>query len=260
MDGYRQDVKDTRISTSQHKKKQEQRTTTEPGGQSRPKGNIMKKTLKERRIEAHLKQRELAEAAQVSLFTYQRFESGELELNKAAAIIVKRLADAFGCQMEDLITEKKWYVVTIYKGYADENSEAFTNLEKAKQKARDEAYCIRRDKRKGDMVELRDYAEDIEDEDCNCFDYDTVPFEERETVDYRLTAVKAIAKSAGDPDSEIQDAILIHTLKDPFKDSDCILFGYDIWEFDTDEEITDALQANTPSTAFTIREDGTYIA
>ena len=218
----------------------------------------MKKTLKERRIEAHLKQRELAEAAQVSLFTYQRFESGELGLNKAAAIIVKRLADAFGCQMEDLITEKKWYVVTMYNGYADEHSEAFTNLEKAKQKARDETYCIRRDKRKGDMVELRDYAEDIEDEDCNCFDYDTIPFEERETVEYRLTAVNAIAESAGEFTS--QEAILVHLLKDENKDGDCILFGYDIWEFDTDEDITDALQANTPISAFTIREDGTYIA
>ena len=50
-----------------------------------------------------------------------------------------------------------------------------TNKTEAIARARDEQYYIERDKRK-DYVEIRKYVEDIEDEDCTCFDYDTIGF------------------------------------------------------------------------------------
>lgn len=53
---------------------------------------------------------------------------------------------------------------------------ATTNETEAIERARDEQYYIERDKRKGDRVEIRVYREDIEDEDCECFDYDLVEF------------------------------------------------------------------------------------
>lgn len=43
-------------------------------------------------------------------------------------------------------------------------------------RAREEQSYIERDKRKGDSVEIRQYVEDIEDEDCDCFDYNTIEF------------------------------------------------------------------------------------
>ena len=50
-----------------------------------------------------------------------------------------------------------------------------TNKSEAIAWAKDEKYYIERDKRK-DYVEIRKYVEDIEDEDCTCFDYDTIDF------------------------------------------------------------------------------------
>lgn len=53
---------------------------------------------------------------------------------------------------------------------------ATTSEPEAVERAQEEHYCIKRDKRKGDRVEIRVYREDIEDEDCTCFDYDTIKF------------------------------------------------------------------------------------
>lgn len=75
---------------------------------------------------------------------------------------------------------------------------------------------------------------------------------------YTLTAVKAIAESAGD--TEVQDAIRVHLNSDEFGDGDCILYGYSMDEFTCDEDITDALTNNSPETYFTIDENGIYHA
>lgn len=51
------------------------------------------------------------------------------------------------------------------------------NIEKAKERARDEAYYIKRDKRKNDYVEIQEYESGIEDENGSInFDYDTIEF------------------------------------------------------------------------------------
>lgn len=49
------------------------------------------------------------------------------------------------------------------------------NIYEAQKAARDEAYINERDKT-GEKVEIRVYVNDIEDENCTCFDYDTVEF------------------------------------------------------------------------------------
>lgn len=43
-------------------------------------------------------------------------------------------------------------------------------------RARDEQYYIDRDKRKNESVEIRSYVDDIEKDDCDCFDYDLVEY------------------------------------------------------------------------------------
>ena len=59
--------------------------------------------LRDRRVIAHLKQRELADAAGISIKTLQDYEGGRKDINGAAAGTVKKLAEALGCRMEDLI-------------------------------------------------------------------------------------------------------------------------------------------------------------
>lgn len=59
--------------------------------------------LKDRRVIAHLKQRELAEAAGISIKTLQDYESGRKNINTASASTVKKIAEALGCRMEELI-------------------------------------------------------------------------------------------------------------------------------------------------------------
>lgn len=52
---------------------------------------------------------------------------------------------------------------------------ATDSLKEAMERAKDEAYFIERDHDK-ETVELRRYVEDIEDENCECFDYDALDF------------------------------------------------------------------------------------
>lgn len=59
--------------------------------------------LQEKRKEAKLTQRELAERSGLSIRTLQYYEQGVLDINKAAAATVWRLAWALGCSMEDLL-------------------------------------------------------------------------------------------------------------------------------------------------------------
>lgn len=74
---------------------------------------------------------------------------------------------------------KKYYVTLASNlpGHGDETILLKTDdLEEAIRRAKDESYYIERDKRKGDIVEIRLYTCDIEDEDCSCFDYNTIEF------------------------------------------------------------------------------------
>lgn len=74
----------------------------------------------------------------------------------------------------------KYYVMSI-KGDDEWELLKTEDKEKAIKWAQDEEYYITRDKRK-DSVEIRVYAEDIEDEDCECFDYDTIFFKANPTI------------------------------------------------------------------------------
>lgn len=64
---------------------------------------IMMNKLKERRQEAGLTQAALAAATGLSARTIQHYEQGALDLNKAAAITVYRLACALDCRVCDLL-------------------------------------------------------------------------------------------------------------------------------------------------------------
>ena len=81
---------------------------------------------------------------------------------------------------------KMLYVTTI------KNDNEFTMLKtEGKEEAVKEARLIWNDWTRGDRktnrLEIRDYVEDVEDEDCECFDYDTIPWQiwtaNRETGD-----------------------------------------------------------------------------
>lgn len=63
------------------------------------------------------------------------------------------------------------------KGLVEEENTLLVtkNIYKAKSVARDAAYINERDKT-GEKVEIRVYVNDIEEEGCTCFDYDTVEF------------------------------------------------------------------------------------
>ena len=59
--------------------------------------------LKEKREAAGISQSGLAQSSGVSVRMIQHYEQGVKDINKAAAITVKRLADALGVKMEDII-------------------------------------------------------------------------------------------------------------------------------------------------------------
>ena len=59
--------------------------------------------LWEKRISNGYGQQELADIIGIDIKTLQDFESGRKDINKAAAATIKKMADALGCQMEDLI-------------------------------------------------------------------------------------------------------------------------------------------------------------
>ena len=60
-------------------------------------------SLQERRKAKGISQAQLAEASGVGLPIIQKYERGAKDINRAAAISVKALADALGCRMEDLL-------------------------------------------------------------------------------------------------------------------------------------------------------------
>lgn len=59
--------------------------------------------LKEKREAAGMSQSGLAQASGISVRMIQHYEQGAKDINKAAAITVKRLADALDVKMEDII-------------------------------------------------------------------------------------------------------------------------------------------------------------
>lgn len=48
-------------------------------------------------------QKQLATESEVNLRTLQKYESGEKAINKASAETLRKLAQALGCQIEDLL-------------------------------------------------------------------------------------------------------------------------------------------------------------
>ena len=73
---------------------------------------------------------------------------------------------------------KKTYYVTLIGEKTDDECILLktTDIEEAKKRAKEEVYYIKRDKRKGNRIEIRLYRFDIENEYCECFDYDTINF------------------------------------------------------------------------------------
>lgn len=59
--------------------------------------------LQERRKAAGLSQSQLAEKIPMSVRTLQHLERGSLDVNKAAAVTVYRLAQELGCEVVDLL-------------------------------------------------------------------------------------------------------------------------------------------------------------
>ena len=59
--------------------------------------------VQKKRKDAGYTQRELAARARVSVRTLQYYEQGVLDINMAAAATVYRLAQALGCEMEELL-------------------------------------------------------------------------------------------------------------------------------------------------------------
>lgn len=69
----------------------------------------------------------------------------------------------------------KYHVVYITETGDEQELLATNSLKEAMERSKDEAYFIERDHEKA-AVELRRYVEDIEDENCECFDYDALDF------------------------------------------------------------------------------------
>lgn len=61
------------------------------------------KNLQRIRKEQGLSQNQLVDISGVSRSMVTKFESGERDINKAAAIVVYQLAKALHCNMEDLL-------------------------------------------------------------------------------------------------------------------------------------------------------------
>lgn len=59
--------------------------------------------IRDRRQAAGLTQRVLAAAAEMNIRQIQKLEAGEIQIGNITLANAKRLADAFGCKIEDLL-------------------------------------------------------------------------------------------------------------------------------------------------------------
>lgn len=62
--------------------------------------------LQEKRKSAGLSQSQLAEKSGISVRVLQNYEQGSRDINKASGETLKKLADALGCQIENIMEEK----------------------------------------------------------------------------------------------------------------------------------------------------------
>lgn len=72
----------------------------------------------------------------------------------------------------------KYYVTSVRKGYDEYVSLVTEDKEEAINEAIGEWELLCDADRKVFTIEVRAYVEDIEDESCTCFDYDTVEWKE----------------------------------------------------------------------------------
>lgn len=63
-------------------------------------------SLKELRVKAGLSQSQLANEVGISVRTIQDYEQGRSDINGIGLARAKKLADALGCKMEDLLEEE----------------------------------------------------------------------------------------------------------------------------------------------------------
>lgn len=127
-------------------------------------------TLMELRKMAKLSRAEMCKKYGIPLRTAEDWEAK----NTAPQYVLDLLERAI---REDFDMTRKYYVMLMSEKTDDEcELLATVNVNEARKRAQDEAYYIERDGRKGDKVEIRLYTEDIEDEECTCFDYDTIDF------------------------------------------------------------------------------------
>ena len=82
---------------------------------------------------------------------------------------------AYKLEKEGLISMTKYYVTICDRHGNEFHDLVTTDLDKAKEAADYHRYCTERDGGK-ETIEIRVYTEDIEDESCDCFDYNTVEF------------------------------------------------------------------------------------
>ena len=61
--------------------------------------------LQQKRLEAEMTQQQLADASGVNVRIIQYYEQGYRDINGARVVTVKRLADALGCRIEELIED-----------------------------------------------------------------------------------------------------------------------------------------------------------
>lgn len=64
-----------------------------------------------------------------------------------------------------------YQVVVVNQYYGDFILLKTRSESEAIERAQDEQYYIERDKRKNERVEVRAYSQDIDDEECTCFNY-----------------------------------------------------------------------------------------
>ena len=117
---------------------------------------------------AGIKRAELCRKYDIPVRTAEDWENGKGKAPEYLKILLERAV------REDYGLPSKYYVVEA----DDDGNEWFLkttmNKTEALARAEDERYIHERDRIRGKRVEVRLYVKDIEDEDCDCFDYDVI--------------------------------------------------------------------------------------